>query len=45
MVAEHESRLGNVVGKKCPLVIPMRSQSRSITVVHIIPDNLAKGAV
>ena len=38
---EHESRLGNVVGKKCPLAIPMRSQSRSIAGVHIVPNNLA----
>ena len=45
VVGEHESRLGNLVGKKCPLAIPMRSQSGSITGVHIIPDNLAKGAV
>ena len=43
VVAEHESRLGNVVGKKCPLAISMRSQSRSIPGVHIIPDNLAQG--
>ena len=45
VVAEHESRLGNVVGEKCPLAISMRSQSRSITGVHIVPDNLAQGAV
>ena len=45
MVAEHEPRLGNVVSKKCPLAIPMQSQSRSITSAHIIPDNVAKGAV
>ena len=42
---QHGSRLGNVVGKKCPLAISMRSQSRSVTSVHIILDNLAQGAV
>ena len=41
VVAEHESRLGNVVGEKCPLVISMRSQSGSITGVHVVPNNLA----
>ena len=42
---EHGSRLGNVVGKKCPLAFSMRSQGRSVTSVHIISDNLAHGAV
>ena len=45
VVAEPGPRLGNVVGKKCPLAISMRSQSRSVTCVHIIPDNLAQGVV
>ena len=45
VVAKHGSRMGNVVGEKCPLAISMRSQSRSIPGVHIIPDNLAQGAV
>ena len=45
MVIEHEPRLGDVISKKCPLAIPMRSQSRSVTGVHVIPDNMAKGAV
>ena len=45
MVTEHEPRLGNVVSKNCPLTVPMRSQSKSITGVHVIPDNMAKGAV
>ena len=31
--------------EKCPLAIPMRSQSGSITGVHIIPDNVAKRAL
>ena len=30
-----------LVGKKCPLAIPMRSESRGITGVHIVPSNLA----
>ena len=45
MVTEHEPRLGNVVSKKCPLAVPMRSQGRSVAGVHVIPDNMAKGAM
>ena len=45
MVTEHEPRLGNVVSKKCPLAVPMGSQGRSVAGVHVIRDNMAKGAV
>ena len=45
MVTEHEPRLGNVVSKKCPLAVPMRSQGRSVAGVHVIPYNMAKGVV
>ena len=45
MVTEHEPRLGNVVSKKCPLAVQMRSQGRSVASVHIIPDNMDKGAM
>ena len=45
VVAEYRPRLGNVVGKKCPLAVSMRSQGRSVTSVHIIFDKLAPGAV
>ena len=45
MVTEHEPRLGNVVSKKFPLAVSMRSQGRSVVGVHVIPDNMAKGAM
>ena len=45
MVAEDEPRLGDVVSKKCPLAISMRSQGRSVASVHVIPYNMAQGAI
>ena len=45
VAAEHGSRLGNVVGKKCTLAISMRSQGGSITNIQIISDNLDQGVV
>ena len=45
MVAENEPRLGDVVSKKCPLAISMRSQGRSVAGVRVIPYNMAKGAM
>ena len=45
MVTENEPRLGNVVSKKCPLAVPVRGQGRSVAGVHVIPNNMAKGAM
>ena len=45
MVVENEPRLGDVVSKKCPLAISMRSQGRSVAGVRVIPYNMAKGAM
>ena len=45
MVTENEPRLGDVVSKKCTLAVPMRSQGRSVAGVHVIPNNMAKGAM
>ena len=45
MVAENEPRLGDVVTKKCSLAISMRIQGRSVASVHVIPYNMAQGAM
>ena len=45
MVTENKPRLGDVVSKKRPLAVPMRSQGRSVAGVHVIPNNMAKGAM
>ena len=31
--------------QEVPLAVPMRSQGRSVAIVHVIPDNMAKGAM
>ena len=45
MVTENEPRLGDVVSKKCPLAVSMRSQGRSVPSIHVISNNMAKGAI
>ena len=45
MVTENEPRLGDVFSKKYPLAVSMRSQGRSVASVHVILNNMAKGAM